>query len=462
MQFFLYLCTWKNARADMKTLFLLIALYTISGKQAVPSGDIPEGSACTYEQTGNKSGQLTADNSLMLTLSGYQGLQLQSVTLSMHSNTSAGAGSLQLKVGDADVWVIRAASFNDAEWAGAYSTDWVNISHTFSNLTVRDGVYISLQITGTQNSLYLSSVAVEYAAPEAEAYTVGFRTYSSAHISSLTESKPGSGVLLPNVQIADGTWHFMGWAMSPVDSADQEPNVYYPGTIYYPTSDCTLHAIYYRAGDPQPWYPTDDLTLGDYMIALYEPTTGLMLYAMGEIDDGMIATARDNLMAEDGWVSMPQGNGLAACIYTLDVRNDTLQITHKQSNTAIYLSTGGKFTKSGTGSPAWLIEPAETATDAMPHFGIYGVLGAKKYYISYTLRSDFSIWFRPTADASMLHELLLYALADSHESVTVYSSFAFGNAVTNVSPDQSATYQVPVGPYVLTIQNGKKYLKMRN
>ncbi len=444
----------------MKTLFLLIALYTITGKQAVASGDIPEGSACTYEQTGNRSGQLTADNSLMLTLSGYQGLKLNSVTLSMHSNTSAGAGSLLLKVGESDVWVINAAPFNAAEWAGAYSTEWVNISHTLNSLAVPEGADLSLHITSTENSLYLGSVAVDYTAPQAETYTVTFRTYSSERISSRTESKAGGGVLLPDVHVADGEWYFLGWALSPVDSADQEPSVFYPGTIYYPTSDCTLHAIYYRAGEPQPWYPTDDLSLGDYMIALYEPTTGLMLYATGEIVDGMIATARDDLSAEDGWVSMPQGNGMKSSIYTLEERNDTLQITHKQTNTSIKLSTGGKFTKSNIGGLAWLIEPAETTKDAMPHFGIYGVVGVTKYYISYTLKADYSIWFRPTADSSMPHGLLLYALSESHDTTAVYSSFAFGNAVPNVSPDQTATYTIAVGPYVLTLQNGKKYLQI--
>ena len=84
----------------MKSLFLFIALYTISGKQVVPSGDQPSGLSCVYEQTSSRSGQLTAGTELTLTLNDYAGMRLQQVTLLMHSNQSAGAGSLLMQVGD--------------------------------------------------------------------------------------------------------------------------------------------------------------------------------------------------------------------------------------------------------------------------------------------------------------------------------------------------------------------------
>ena len=106
------------AREDMKSLFLLIALYTISGKQAVPSGNIPDGTTCVYEQSGSKSGQMTAGNDLTLTLSGYDGLQLQSITLSMRSNTASGAGEMQLAIGGTSVWSIGNMSFNKSALAG--------------------------------------------------------------------------------------------------------------------------------------------------------------------------------------------------------------------------------------------------------------------------------------------------------------------------------------------------------
>ena len=67
----------------LNTIFLLVSLYTISGKQAVASGDIPEGATCEYVQSGNKSGQMTAGNDLTLTMNGYEGMTLRSITLEM-------------------------------------------------------------------------------------------------------------------------------------------------------------------------------------------------------------------------------------------------------------------------------------------------------------------------------------------------------------------------------------------
>ena len=63
----------------MKAIFLLIALYTIAGKDALPSGDIHAGASYEYAQTGSRSGQMTADNSIMLRLTGFAGCTLQGV-----------------------------------------------------------------------------------------------------------------------------------------------------------------------------------------------------------------------------------------------------------------------------------------------------------------------------------------------------------------------------------------------
>lgn len=442
----------------MKSLFLLIALYTISGKQAVPSGDLPSGSLCTYEQTGNRSGQMTAGNELTFTLSGYDGLWLHSVTLSMHSNTSAGAGSMQLTLGESVLWSIEDASFDDPSWAGAYSTSWVDLKQRLTWVKVNDGAELVLHIQASKNSLYLQSVAVEYSAPQEEVFTVSFETYTSGHLPSLTETGANSGVELPEMWIDDATWQFYGWSSTPIEKAEQTPAVYKPGTIFYPSANCTLHAVYVRQGEQQPWLPTDDLTMDDYMIALYEPVTGLMLHAIGAVENGMLATVNQTLYYDEGQVAFPQEMCSGDAIYTLSVVHDTLTIRHKATNTAVKPASGGKFSPSG--SNVWTIAPMEVTSDQMPRFCISGMAGAKVYYVSFYLGTDAEFYFRPTADAGQQHDLLLYALADMGETSLFYSSYAFGTGSETLYTDEPTTYQMLIGPCKLMIKDGKKYMQI--
>ncbi|MBQ7531244.1 MAG: hypothetical protein IJT12_06010 [Paludibacteraceae bacterium] len=444
----------------LNSLFLFIALYTISGKQAVPSGEIPAGSTCAYEQTGTKSGQLTAGNTLMLTLNGYDGMMLQSVTLTMHSNTSAGAGSMQLKMGDTDLWNISGASFSSSSWAGVYSTDWTDISHSFNNISVPKGAPVTLYIAASQNSLYLQSVALEYLAPQSEMFTVKFNTYSSERISPLTETSPNTGIVLPDVSTSDDQWNFYGWSVRPIDETNETPAAYKAGATYYPSGNCTLHAVYVSQGEQQPWYPTADLTSGDYLIALNDPPSGTMWVAAGAVENGMLASKKLTYIPDDEWVELPPALVASNTVYTLGVTNDTLTIRHKASNTAVLLGANGKFAKSSTANNSWIITPCETEPDEMPMFAISGTAGGKLYYISYYVDGEGVIYFRPTTDAVLKHDLLFYALEDIVETASLYSSFAFGTALPDNRLDLQQTYRLNIGPYLLTISNGKKFLQI--
>lgn len=442
----------------MKSLFLLIALYTISGKQAIPSGEIPTGSSCVYEQTGNKSGQMTAGNELTLRISGYDGLWLHSVTLSMHSNTSAGAGELQLTLGESTLWSISDAPFNDESWAGSYSTEWVDIKKRFAWLTVKEGAELTLHIKASKNSLYLQSVAVEYSAPQEETFTVSFETFSSANIPSMTESAANAGVDLPGMSVNDNQWRFFGWSPEPTEETNQIPAVYKAGTTFHPTANCTLYAVYVREGELQPWLPTDDLSQDDYLIAMYEPVTAYMMHAIGPVENGMIATVNQFLSCDDGWVSMPLEAYSPDAIYTLSVKNDTITIRHKATNTVVRPASGGKFISSG--SNVWTITPTSVATDNMPRYVLSGIVGSKRYYWSFYLGTDALIYFRPTDNADQQHDLLFYAVSDMGEVVNYYTSYAFGNGLDTNYIDNIPSYMMQFGPYRLTIKDGKKYMQI--
>lgn len=148
-----------------------IATYTVTSTSAVSaSGVAPSGSSATYSSTYKTTCQLTKGSSMTLTLSGYKGMIVKRITLSMRSNSSGGAGYLSVKAGDTTLGSIGSSSsgvkFNTASWYGKWSTSYVDVTPTLSNdaYTVKDGENIVIVIGATANSLYCQSFTIEYAA----------------------------------------------------------------------------------------------------------------------------------------------------------------------------------------------------------------------------------------------------------------------------------------------------------
>lgn len=143
--------------------------YTVTSTSAVTASDgAPSGSSATYSSTYNTAKQLTGGYSMTLTLSGYQGMTVKGLTLSMKSNSSSGAGYLSVKAGDQSLGSIGSSSsgvkFNTASWYGKWSTSYVDVKPKLSNTayTVQSGEDIVIVIGATTNSLYCQSFTIEY------------------------------------------------------------------------------------------------------------------------------------------------------------------------------------------------------------------------------------------------------------------------------------------------------------
>ena len=143
--------------------------YTVTSTSAVSvSGDAPSGSSETYSSTYSTKCQLTGGNSMTLTLSGYQGMTVKGLTLSMKSNSGKGAGYLSVKAGSTTLGSIGSSSsgvkFNTASWYGDWSTSYVDVKPTLSNTayTVQNGENLVIVIGATANSLYCQSFTIEY------------------------------------------------------------------------------------------------------------------------------------------------------------------------------------------------------------------------------------------------------------------------------------------------------------
>ena len=150
-------CESHNQPEEQHGLSILTATYTLNSTTTVKqSGTAPESSVATYERTSStgQKGQMTAGNSTRLELRGWDDYIIKEVELQMHSNTSSGAGSLSLVIGNDTLWQIDNQPFSDDVWAGNYSTDWLSIAKSMNTL-VEENECIEINISATENSLIL-------------------------------------------------------------------------------------------------------------------------------------------------------------------------------------------------------------------------------------------------------------------------------------------------------------------
>ena len=154
------------------------AVYSPTSTSSVStSGTLPEGETHTFSCGNYQTGyaQLTTNNpTATLTLSGYDGQKIRAILLKMHSNVSAGSGSLSVVAGETIVASISTAAFSDESWNGEYTTDWVLIEPDFTEYDVQNGEDIVVTVTASVNSLFLSEVRVQYEASEIDNTAVSF------------------------------------------------------------------------------------------------------------------------------------------------------------------------------------------------------------------------------------------------------------------------------------------------
>ena len=137
--------------------------YTVTSTSAVSvSGIAPAGSSATYKSTYNTTFQLTKNNSMTLTLSGFAGNKITGIKLSMKSNSKGGAGNFSATVGTTKISSISTASFNTNSWAGKWSTSYIDVTPSVTATEVGTGENVVLKIEATANSLYCQSITITY------------------------------------------------------------------------------------------------------------------------------------------------------------------------------------------------------------------------------------------------------------------------------------------------------------
>ena len=157
---------------------------------------------------------------------------------------------------------------------------------------------------------------------------------------SLTEENHKSGVTLPTATAKASGWTFAGWATAEVDETTEAPTLYAAGTLYNPTADITLYAVYSQTTEEQIGES------GDYVLVTEEQTDWsgqyLIVYADGSLAfDGSLET----LDATNNYFEVTISNNTIAATTDIDARNFTIAALDEgysiKSASGYYIGKGG-------------------------------------------------------------------------------------------------------------------------
>lgn len=141
--------------------------YKVTSKTAVStSGTAPDGSSVTFNSTSaNEVAQMTSGKSQTYTLTGYDGMTIKKVILSMKSNKRYGAGKFSLIAGTTSLASIsEGTTFNKWYDNTSYSSEYkdINVAMTNTNYVIGKDEKVVLKIEATKNSLYCQSIKIVY------------------------------------------------------------------------------------------------------------------------------------------------------------------------------------------------------------------------------------------------------------------------------------------------------------
>ena len=233
--------------------------YTVSSKSEVTtSGTAPSGSSATFNNTYDTKDQLTKDNKMTLTLSGYAGQKITGLTLFMKSNSSSGAGYLDVKAGTKQLAAIGSSTnglkFNNAAWHGSWSQSYVDVEVSLLDDTyiIQDGEKVVIVIGATASSLFCQSFTLTYEAGGSSEPLPDYNVSWKVNGASYTTGNPSPSVksggrvtALPTEPAAIGSKVFVGWTDEPIAAA--QPTA--PAVLFTTSEDaCRNRPCYLSCG----------------------------------------------------------------------------------------------------------------------------------------------------------------------------------------------------------------------
>lgn len=413
------------------TSFLLSAVMTltIQTKSSVSiEGTAPSGMearyACTYQK-----GDVRAGDTATLTLSGLEGLELEQVRLYVRSNKTAGAGVITI-VADGKQLYRNEGTYKD--WFGGYDNTNYQAIGWQGKKQLSDGSLL-IQVIGTANSLHIEKYEITYTMPDAQAYSVTLLSDSENEV--LTETEPGSGILLPDRADHDG-WFFAGWAQSDIsEQTEEKPDLLEAGERFFPKKDTYLWAVWTDV-EPPTWERQT------------QPESGLYVLELGEY-----------LLTEDvenGLMKLVSGNEIyTSDLYYLDFNtaDTTCTIRNYLSNAYVGYDAGKKQLARVASSWHYRVLPDST-------------------WLFIAWEEGDMVWIlfqKAEQQAAWLHDYMLgdnpnrvwslYRVPDPEQTPQWWSHPRY-EGIEAVYQDDSA-YVLRIGVYEIHIKNGKKTINLR-
>lgn len=255
-------------------------------------------------------------------------IRLQNKANSKYLYLKAGTGSGSMRVQDSPATIYYAATSSNStfELSGA------------SSFTVESGNQLGYRI-GSGYQMYAhrthatttsnGSISVQFRFyRKYGTYTVNYDAGTgSCDTASLTESSAFSGVKLPYARTTAEGYTFVGWATASVDETKNSPILYKAGDTYYPTSNCTLYAVYViTSNEYKKVTSTANLSPGKYLVVY---TSGN--YAMKASVTGSNYLDKESVTISSDIITNPNGT----IIWEVSKRLDTYQFYN--TNTSKWL-----------------------------------------------------------------------------------------------------------------------------
>ncbi len=344
------LLTWLSALVCSLALQAeSVVYYPVSRTAVEADGDRLSGSSASYSKktvsSGERSGQLTAENILNLSISDAGDITIHAIALSLHTNKSSGIGGGELYIGDKLQMAFTTDDLFDGE--DFSSTPYTFILPLDYPLQLQNQT-IELYLEAQTNSLYFDSLRINYALPKPKTYTVSFATHVPQTVAPVSETVVGGGIVLPDFSYNDATYRFVGWMVTPIEQTTAIPFFLSYGSTYFPAKDITLHALYKDGEELSTAIEQDTLfENGTYIIA----DSLWKCMAKGRVDkDNNYRVATDKVSltynAESGLFSIPRSYVIDDNTYNIEFNTDdsTLTIYHPNSKSYIGFPSTDKNT----------------------------------------------------------------------------------------------------------------------
>ena len=225
----------------------------VSSLDTITANNKPTGTQITFDETYTTSQQITKNNSQTLTVDLPDNYYLTGLTLSMHSNSKGGAGTLTIN----DTQIIS-GTFSSSSWHGSWSQSFVNVvvnNNAFTNLVKNNDVNeFTIVLAATANSLYCESYTLSWGYYEDTNiyHTVSFNALGGGSFDTrqVIEGE-GAGELPAPTKAKDEEnqkrYQFLGWYA--LSNTDDPTNPTFEGATEYTAStpimsDVTLYAKY--------------------------------------------------------------------------------------------------------------------------------------------------------------------------------------------------------------------------